>query len=215
MTKRVALCLCLFSLLVGAAFCQEEEGMTMAMMPAAPAEEDLMTMTMPIEEPELPDDSGDMELPTTMPAPEEAFPEMEAEDPRGDLMKNMSATNETAINDVDLTPLDDLETEANNEGDEPTVVNIGSSPPGDLIYDPETVTIGQGDTVTWVNVDGIPHDVVFDKVPEGANKEDLSHPELFGTIGQNVSSTFTVPGTYEYYCTPHLYAGMVAKVIVE
>ena len=66
-----------------------------------------------------------------------------------------------------------------------------------------------------MNVDGIPHDVVFDKVPDGVNADELSHPKLFSTIGESVSTTFTVPGQYEYYCTPHLRMGMVVTITVE
>merc|ERR1711904_469556 len=121
--------------------------------------------------------------------------------------------------EVDDDDDDDDEEEALAPGvvpeDAPTVVNIGSEPAGELIYDPEEVTIEVGDTVTWTNVDGIPHDVVFETVPEGVDPQALSHPELFSTIGQNVSTTFTTPGTYTYYCTPHKYAGMVGTITVE
>merc|ERR1719237_969577 len=111
-------------------------------------------------------------------------------------------------------PRDMVSNAASSDSDEPVVIQIGSDPPGQLIYDPAAVTIPSGTTVVWTNVDGIPHDVVFDGVPDGADKDALSHTKLFDTIGENVTSTFTVPGEYTYYCSPHLYAGMLATITV-
>merc|ERR1712087_899412 len=64
-----------------------------------------------------------------------------------------------------------LNSTAAADDDEPVVIQIGSDPPGQLIYNPAAVTIPSGATVVWTNVDGIPHDVVFDSVPEGADKD--------------------------------------------
>merc|ERR1711977_814960 len=107
------------------------------------------------------------------------------EDVASDLLPNTTTTNSTGP-EVDMSPLND----------------------------PEMVTIKSGDTVSWVNVDGIPHDVVFKTVPEGADAEALSHKKLWSTIGESANSTFTVPGEYDYYCSPHLGAGMIGKIIV-
>lgn len=134
-------------------------------------------------------------------------------DVASDLLPNMT-TNSTSGPEVDMSPLNDLEKDAPLSPNT-TVVNVGSDPPGSLIFDPETVTIKSGDTVSWVNVDGIPHDVVFKTVPEGADAEALSHKKLWSTIGESANSTFTVPGEYDYFCSPHLGAGMIGKIIVE
>jgi len=116
---------------------------------------------------------------------------------------------------VNVTDPRDVVSNATSSGDdEPVVIQIGSDPPGQLIYNPAAVTIPSGTTVVWTNVDGIPHDVVFDGVPDGADKDALSHTKLFDTIGENVTSTFTVPGEYTYYCSPHLYAGMLGTITV-
>merc|ERR1739848_489094 len=135
------------------------------------------------------------------------------EDVASDLLPNTTTTNSTGP-EVDMSPLNDLEIDAPLSPNT-TVVNVGSDPPGSLIFDPETVTIKSGDTVSWVNVDGIPHDVVFKTVPEGADAEALSHKQLWSTIGESANSTFTVPGEYDYYCSPHLGAGMIGKIIVQ
>ena len=101
------------------------------------------------------------------------------------------------------------------EGGANVTVEIGSDPPGQMIYAPKDLTINAGDTVVWTNVDGIPHDVVFDSAPDGVDVESISHPKLFSTVGESVSTTFTVPGTYTYFCTPHKYAGMDGTINVE
>ncbi len=74
----------------------------------------------------------------------------------------------------------------------------------DLSYDPETVTIKVGDTVTWVNQDAPQHDVIADN---GEFKSDLFDR------GQTFSYTFTKAGTYPYHCSIH--PGMAGTVVVE
>jgi plastocyanin len=71
-------------------------------------------------------------------------------------------------------------------------------------YDPATVTIKVGDTVTWVNQDQPQHDVVAD------NGEFKS--QLFD-LGQTFSFTFTAAGTYPYHCSIH--PGMTGTVTVQ
>jgi plastocyanin len=101
-------------------------------------------------------------------------------------------------------------------------IKMGSDA-GLLKFEPDTVTVKPGDTVTWVNNKMAPHNVVFDeaKPPEGADKAligAISHAQLTFQPGDKYSTTFTddMPaGTYTYYCAPHRGAGMVAKVILE
>ncbi len=71
-------------------------------------------------------------------------------------------------------------------------------------YDPATVTINAGDTVTWVNEDAPKHDVVGDSGEFQSNLLDL---------GQAYSFTFTQAGTYRYHCSVH--SGMKGTVIVQ
>jgi plastocyanin len=71
-------------------------------------------------------------------------------------------------------------------------------------YDPQTVTVAVGGTVTWVNQDAPQHDVVAD------NGEFSS--QLFDK-GQSFSFTFTTAGTYPYHCTIH--PGMNGTVVVQ
>ncbi len=71
-------------------------------------------------------------------------------------------------------------------------------------FDPATVTIGVGETVTWVNEDAARHNVVAD------NGEFSS--DLFGQ-GESFSFTFQAPGTYPYHCSVH--PSMTGTVIVQ
>ncbi|MFS8860242.1 plastocyanin [Synechococcus sp. H60.3] len=97
-------------------------------------------------------------------------------------------------------------------------VKMGSDK-AQLIFDPPSLTINQGDTVRWVNNKVYPHNVVFDKVPGGdaALAAKLSHKALLTAPNQVVESAFVdvPPGEYTYYCTPHRGAGMVGKIIVN
>ena len=98
------------------------------------------------------------------------------------------------------------------------VVKMGSDG-GQLAFEPATVTVSKGDTVTWENNKMAPHNVVFDPsgVPGGKEVADkLTHTQLTFSPGESYSTTFDVePGEYTYYCAPHRGAGMVGKVIVE
>jgi plastocyanin len=99
-------------------------------------------------------------------------------------------------------------------------VKMGSDS-GLLVFEPSTVTVKPGDTVTWVNNKMAPHNVVFDDAGSPGDKalaDSISHSQLTFAPGENYSTTFTsdMPaGTYTYYCAPHRGAGMVAKVILE
>jgi len=95
-------------------------------------------------------------------------------------------------------------------------VKLGSDS-GQLVFEPNEVSIKVGDTVTWVNNKGYPHNVVFDEeaVPAGVNAEKISTPEQLESEGQKYSVTFEKAGNYEYFCEPHRGAGMVGSVIVK
>eukprot|EP01025_Chloroclados_australasicus_P027424 TRINITY_DN271_c0_g1_i1.p2 TRINITY_DN271_c0_g1~~TRINITY_DN271_c0_g1_i1.p2 ORF type:complete len:155 (-),score=32.34 TRINITY_DN271_c0_g1_i1:201-665(-) len=88
---------------------------------------------------------------------------------------------------------------------------------GTLAFVPNSVTIKAGDTVTWVNNKGFPHNVVFDEdeVPEGVNADDLSNEDYLNAPGETVVRKLTVPGTYGYYCEPHSGAGMKGTITVQ
>ncbi|MEO1623079.1 MAG: plastocyanin [Cyanobacteria bacterium J06632_3] len=97
-------------------------------------------------------------------------------------------------------------------------VKMGSDA-GLLVFEPATITISKGDTVTWENNKMAPHNVIFDEnnVPGGkAVADKLTQKQLTFSPGESYSSTFDVdPGEYTYYCAPHRGAGMVGKIVVQ
>lgn len=73
-----------------------------------------------------------------------------------------------------------------------------------LRFNPSTVTIKRGESVTWVWRDGgIKHNVTG----HGFHSRTQSH----GTF----TVRFTHDGTFRYHCTIHVSMGMVGKVIVR
>ena len=92
---------------------------------------------------------------------------------------------------------------------------------GFMSYDPVDVTIHPGDSVEWRNTSVITHTVTDD--PRRAKKqEDAGLPAGAQTFdsgdipaGQVYMQTFTIPGTYRYFCTHHEDHGMVGTVVVE
>merc|ERR1712057_29585 len=88
---------------------------------------------------------------------------------------------------------------------------------GGLVFEPAEITIKAGDSVTWTNNRGFPHNVVFDEddVPGGVNAEAISNEDLMNAAGDTFTTKFTAAGEYGYYCEPHQGAGMVGRVIVK
>ncbi|EER87677.1 hypothetical protein BDA96_10G000500 [Sorghum bicolor] len=88
---------------------------------------------------------------------------------------------------------------------------------GVLVFEPSEFTVKAGDTITFKNNAGYPHNVVFDEdeVPSGVDATKISQEEYLNAPGETYSVTLTVPGTYGFYCEPHQGAGMVGKVTVN
>merc|ERR550514_809199 len=88
---------------------------------------------------------------------------------------------------------------------------------GQLVFVPDEIKICKGDSVTWVNNKGGPHNVVFDEeaVPSGVSVDAISMDSQLGEEGETFTKKFDVAGTYGYFCEPHRGAGMTATLIVE
>ncbi|CAN6209061.1 unnamed protein product [Urochloa humidicola] len=88
---------------------------------------------------------------------------------------------------------------------------------GVLVFEPSEFSVKAGDTITFKNNAGFPHNVVFDEdeVPSGVDAAKISQEEYLNAPGETYSVTLTVPGTYGFYCEPHQGAGMVGKVTVN
>ena len=74
----------------------------------------------------------------------------------------------------------------------------------DFSFSPGTITINQGDTVTWVNDGPTPH---------SATASDGSFDTGVFPAGQSRSHTFAQAGTFAYICTPH--PNMRGTVVVQ
>jgi plastocyanin len=88
-------------------------------------------------------------------------------------------------------------------------------------FEPKTITVKNGDTVVWRNVSDMPHSVT-DVPSMAATAQDAALPPNAkefdsGLVspGKDYSHTFTVPGTYKYFCIPHEALGMVGTVVVK
>merc|ERR1719395_181370 len=89
------------------------------------------------------------------------------------------------------------------------VVKLGSDS-GGLVFVPDSVTIKSGESVTFKNNAGFPHNVIFDEdaVPDGVNAEGISREDYLNAPGETYDVKFTTAGEYGYYCQPHQGAGM-------
>ena len=77
-----------------------------------------------------------------------------------------------------------------------------------MVYSKKVVKVNVGDTVFWKATDK-GHNVEFIKggVPKGVEK--------FKTkFNKDSEYTFTIPGIYAYWCTPHKSMGMIGFVVV-
>ena len=88
---------------------------------------------------------------------------------------------------------------------------------GVLVFEPSEFAVKSGETITFKNNAGFPHNIVFDEdaVPSGVDASKISQEEYLNAPGETFSVTLTVPGTYGFYCEPHAGAGMVGKVTVN
>ena len=76
-------------------------------------------------------------------------------------------------------------------------------------FQPQSLTIQVGDTVLWTNTTTTGHNVVSDSSPAAWPASALfTRPGTFPV-------TFTQPGTYGYFCSPHRSFGMTGTIVVQ
>lgn len=71
-------------------------------------------------------------------------------------------------------------------------------------FNPATITVPAGTTITWTNRDDMPHTVVA---------QDKSFRSKALDTDQTFSHTFSEPGEFVYFCSIH--TSMVGKVVVR
>jgi plastocyanin len=88
-----------------------------------------------------------------------------------------------------------------------TEVTMGSN--GNLVFEPNDITINAGDTVTFTNGALPPHNMIVKDHPE------LSHGDLAFATGDSFDVTFPDAGDFEFQCDPHAGAGMKGVIHVQ
>jgi plastocyanin len=107
--------------------------------------------------------------------------------------------------------------DGDGDGDGPYTVVVG--PNGAMRFEPSTLTVPAGTTVTFRFASG-GHNVVSGSscTPDGSfcSPDDTgctSAPTLTGGI--TYARTFTVAGTFPYFCEPHCAQGMTGTIVVQ
>ena len=88
-----------------------------------------------------------------------------------------------------------------------TEIQMGSN--GNLVFEPNEVTIDAGETVTFINNALPPHNIIFDKFAS------LSRESLMFTPGETQDIKFATAGDYDFKCAPHEGAGMKGVIHVQ
>ena len=93
------------------------------------------------------------------------------------------------------------------------MVLVGGS--GD-IFTPSTLTVNVGDTVNFHNIGGY-HNVNGTQATYPSNPASFEGPAIGVPWSSNwwMSVVFTLPGTYDYQCDPHVPMGMFGQIIVQ
>jgi plastocyanin len=95
----------------------------------------------------------------------------------------------------------------------PTVtISPGSSTPSNAkFFEPPSLTVSKGTTVTWKNADSTLHTVTSGTAEGGQSGTVFDSSYL--AAGKTFQWTFSNAGTFDYYCTLHPY--MKGKVVVS
>lgn len=128
-----------------------------------------------------------------------------------------TSTSTTTLTKPDIVIQNENKTSSSSSssaGINASTVNIveGSSfPDNEIFYDPATITIKQGEKVTWINQDSVLH-TVTSGLPDQENAGLLFDSKNIGP-GASFEYTFDKAGKYDYYCTLHPF--MIGSVVVE
>jgi plastocyanin len=80
---------------------------------------------------------------------------------------------------------------------------------GNLVFEPNEVTVNAGDTVTFVNNALPPHNIIVD------GRADLSRESLMFSPGETQDIVFADKGDFNFKCAPHEGAGMKGVIHVQ
>ena len=92
------------------------------------------------------------------------------------------------------------------------VITLGSSSPTNAkFFEPPTLNVPVGTTVTWKNSDSTLHTVTSGSAESGTLGTIFD--SSYVAAGKTFQHTFSSAGTFDYYCTLHPF--MKGKIIVE
>ena len=98
-------------------------------------------------------------------------------------------------------------------GGNSVTISPGSSVPSNgKFFVPDTLTVSKGTTVTWTNGDSTLHTVTSGSPESGNSGTGTEFDSSYLAAGKTFQHQFSIPGTFDYYCTLHPY--MKGKVIV-
>jgi len=80
---------------------------------------------------------------------------------------------------------------------------------GNLVFEPNEITISAGDTVHFINEALPPHNIIVEA------RTDLSRESLLFAPGETQDVVFADAGDYNFFCGPHQGAGMTGVVHVN
>ena len=86
-------------------------------------------------------------------------------------------------------------------------VTMGSG--GNLVFEPNEITISAGETVHFINEALPPHNIIVEARP------DLSREALLFAPGESQDIIFADAGDYTFFCGPHQGAGMTGTIHVN
>tara|TARA_A100000164_G_scaffold152042_1_gene135005 strand:+ start:167 stop:538 length:372 start_codon:yes stop_codon:yes gene_type:complete len=80
---------------------------------------------------------------------------------------------------------------------------------GNLVFEPNELTVNAGETVTFVNNALPPHNIIVD------GRADLSRESLMFSPGETQEIVFADAGDFNFKCAPHEGAGMKGVIHVK
>ena len=88
-------------------------------------------------------------------------------------------------------------------------VDVSMGANGNLVFEPNDITISAGETVHFINEALPPHNIIVEARP------DLSREALLFAPGETQDVVFADAGDYNFFCGPHQGAGMTGVVHVN
>jgi nitrite reductase (NO-forming) len=136
----------------------------------------------------------------------------EAEDGESEVTQNATMLNTTGGNTTgNGTTMAGNSTTASASGSQIDIAVGSSAPSNPKFYEPTTLTVPTGTTVTWKNSDSTLHTVTSGSAESGVSGTEFDSSYMAG--GKTFQHTFSSAGTFDYYCTLHPF--MKGQVVVN